>query len=161
MAGPHRRRRGQEPARRRVEIRVTEAEYHLLRAAAAGRAGRGVSLARFVIEAGLAAAGSPSTSAQGLTSGQGSTSGQGMVCGRCAVPGRSSAVGRSAASRGVLAAEITEAVAAVNRVGNNLNQLAREKNATGRRPAGTAAEVERARVALERLARVAQRGGAS
>jgi hypothetical protein len=53
-------------------------------------------------------------------------------------------------------AEIMDAVTAVNRVGNNLNQLAREKNATGQRPAGTHVEVQRALNALDRLTKVTE-----
>lgn len=131
MTGPHRRRRGQEPARRRVEIRVTEAEYQALCAAAAARVGRGVSLSRYITEAALAAAGEP------------------VVAVRVSAPNR------------LVLAEIVDAVVAVNRVGNNLNQLAREKNATGQRPEGTIPEVERARAALERLALLAEEAGRS
>ncbi|GLY18002.1 hypothetical protein Kisp01_50160 [Kineosporia sp. NBRC 101677] len=106
---------------------MTEAEYQALLRAAAGGAGRGVSLARFITEAALTAAGEPRTAS------------------RAAAPSR------------LALAEIMDAVAAVNRVGNNLNQLAREKNATGQRPVGTVGEVERARTALQRLAEKAER----
>jgi hypothetical protein len=54
-------------------------------------------------------------------------------------------------------AEVMTAVAAVNRVGNNLNQLAREKNVTGLRPVGARAVEERALAALTRLAEAAER----
>ncbi len=132
MTGPHRRRRGQEPARHRVEIRVTEAEYRALRTVAAARVGRGLSLSRFIIEAALAAAGEPAP--------------------------RAPLIG---APSGLVLAEIMDAVVAVNRVGNNLNQLARVGNATGVWPAGTPAEVQRARLALERLAVLAEDAGRS
>ena len=127
MPGPRRRRRGARPAARRITINLTEAEHQTLVDAAA-RPGLGVSAARFVAEAALAASG--------------------------AVPARVPT--RSAPSR-LVVAEIVEATAAVSRVGNNLNQLAREKNATGRRPPGTVVEVEAARTALERLAEIADR----
>lgn len=129
MAGPRRRRRGFRPAPRKVEIRLTEAEHHAIRDAAS-RPGRGLSIARFVAEAALTAAG--------------------------ALP--PPAARRRSPSR-LAMAEIADAVAAVNRVGNNLNQLAREKNATGLRPVGTHAEVERALAALEHLAEVADGAG--
>jgi hypothetical protein len=126
MAGPRRRRRLPRPARHRVEIRLTDAEHQAIREAAS-RPGRGVSVARFVAEAALIAAGAtppPPT------------------------PHR-------APSR-LAMAEILDAVTAVNRIGNNLNQLAREKNATGVRPASTYAEIQRALTALDRLAQVAE-----
>jgi hypothetical protein len=127
MTGPRRRRRGPRPAQCRVEIRLTDAELTAIRAAAAGP-GSGVSVARFVTEAALTAAGAtPPAPTQ-----------------------------RRAPSRLVLA-EIAAAVAAVNRVGNNLNQLAREKNATGLRPIGTADQITRALAALDRLAEAADR----
>jgi hypothetical protein len=56
-------------------------------------------------------------------------------------------------------AEILDAVSAVNRIGNNLNQLAREKNTTGLRPVGAYAEIGRALDALDRLARTADSAG--
>jgi hypothetical protein len=126
MAGPRRRRRLPRPTRHRVEIRLTDAEHQAIRNAAL-RPGRGVSVARFVAEAALIAAGAtppPPT--------------------------------RHRAPSKLAMAEILDAVTAVNRVGNNLNQLAREKNATGFRPAGTPAEVQRALSALDRLAKVAE-----
>lgn len=126
MAGPRRRRRGPRPAPRKVTIRLTDAEHQAIRDAAA-RPGRGVSLARFVAEAALIAAGATPPP-----------------------PVRSRAPSRLAM------AEILDAVTAVNRIGNNLNQLAREKNATGFRPAGTRAEIQRALSALDRLAQVAE-----
>jgi hypothetical protein len=48
-------------------------------------------------------------------------------------------------------------VTAVNRVGNNLNQLAREKNTTGLRPVGTREVEQQVLAALARLAEVAER----
>ena len=125
MAGPRRRRRLPRPARHRVEIYLTDAEHQAIREAAA-RPGRGVSVARFVAEAALIAAGAAP-----------------------APPTRQRAPSRLAM------AEILDAVTAVNRIGNNLNQVAREKNATGIRPAGTQAEIKRALSALDRLAEVA------
>jgi hypothetical protein len=127
MAGPRRRRRGPRPAPRKIEIRLTEAEYRAIRQAAAARPGRGVSLARFAAEAALIAAG--------------------------ATLARPPA--RGSPSRLALA-EIADAVTAVNRIGNNLNQLAREKNAIGLRPVGTYAEIQRALGALDRLAQLAE-----
>ncbi len=112
---------------RRLEIRLTDEEYRAVHAAAAGP-GRGVSLSRFVAEAALSAAGAVP-----------------------AVP-----VPRRAPSRLVLA-EVMEAVTAVNRVGNNLNQLAREKNTTGLRPVGAREVEQRVLVALARLTEVAER----
>jgi uncharacterized protein (DUF1778 family) len=129
MAGPCRRRRLPRPARHRVEIRLTDAEHRTIREAAS-RPGRGVSVARFVAEAALRAAGATPT------------------------PSSTATARRRSPSRLVLA-EIADATAAVNRVGNNLNQLAREKNATGRRPVGTAVQVQRAMSALQRLADIA------
>ena len=132
MAGPRRRPRGPAPAPRRVEIRVAETEHAELRAAAS-RPGRGVSVARFVADAALAAARDQPTPSP-----------------------------RSAPSRLALA-EVVDAVTAVNRVGNNLNQLAREKNVTGLRPVGSL-DAERAALdALARLAVAAERatGGAA
>jgi hypothetical protein len=127
MAGPRRRPRRPTPAARRIEIRLTDEEYRAVHAAAAGP-GRGVSLARFVAEAALTAAGTVP-----------------------AVPAP-----RRAPSRLVLA-EVLEAVTALNRVGNNLNQLAREKNTTGLCPVGAREVEQRALVALARLAEVAER----
>lgn len=127
MPNPRRRRRRTGPTGKRISIRLTAVEHQALEDAAAGP-GLGVSVARFVAEAALTAAG--------------------------ATPPR--ALSRSAPSRLALA-EIAEATSAVNRVGNNLNQLAREKNATGRRPPGTFAEVEQALVALDRLTGIADR----
>ncbi len=133
MAGPRRRPRGPDPANRRLVIRLTDAELTAIRRAAAAP-GRGTSLSRFVADAALAAAGAAD---------------QRPPLGR-------------APSRLVLA-EVMEAVAAVNRVGNNLNQLAREKNATGLRPAASRQVEQRVLAALHRLADVADRavGGPS
>jgi hypothetical protein len=50
-----------------------------------------------------------------------------------------------------------DAVTAVNRVGNNLNQLARDRNITGLRPVGSWDAEQRAIAALHRLAEVAER----
>jgi hypothetical protein len=130
MAGPRRRRRLPRPARHRVEIRLTDAEHHAIREAAS-RPGRGVSVARFVAEAALIAAGATPPP-----------------------PTRHRAPSRLAM------AEILDAVTAVNRIGNNLNQLTREKNATGVRPAGTYAEIQRALTVLDRLAQVAESASA-
>ena len=132
MAGPRRRPRGLSPAPRKVEIRLTVAEHDELRVAAS-RPGRGVSVARFVADAALAAARDQP------------------------VP-----MPRAAPSRLALA-EVVDAVTAVNRVGNNLNQLAREKNATGLRPVGARDVEQRALAALARLAAAAERavGGAA
>jgi hypothetical protein len=60
-------------------------------------------------------------------------------------------------------AEVVDAVTAVNRVGNNLNQLVREKNVTGLRPVGSRDAEHRALAALARLAAAAERaaGGAA
>jgi hypothetical protein len=124
MAGPRRRRRGPRPAPRKVTIRLTDAEYRAIRQAAS-RPGRGVSLSRYVAEAALAAAGATPPPP---------------------TPRRSPSK--------LVMAEIMDAVTAVNRVGNNLNQLAREKNATGQRPAGTHVEIQRALNALDRLTKV-------
>jgi hypothetical protein len=86
-------------------------------------------MARFVAEAALAAAGAaPPTSS-------------------CAV---------RAPSRLALA-ELMDAVTAVNRVGNNLNQLARERNITGLRPVGSHDAEQRASAALTRLSEIAER----
>ena len=126
MVGPRRRRRLARPARHRVEIRLTDSEHQAIREAAS-RPGRGVSVARFVAEAALIAAGATPPP-----------------------PTRSRAPSRLAM------AEILDVVTAVNRIGNNLNQLAREKNATGYRPAGTHAEIQRALNALDRLAQVTE-----
>lgn len=129
MAGPRRRPRRHADARRRVEVRFTDTEYTTVQDAAAGP-GRGVSLSRFVAEAALAAAGSPARTTP--------------------------AASRGAPSRLVLA-EVMEATAAVNRVGNNLNQLARQKNTTGRRPVGSLETEARVLAALARLAEAADR----
>jgi hypothetical protein len=128
VTGPRRRRRGSAPARRRLEIRLTDAEYDTIAAGAAHGPGRPLSLARYVTEAALAAAGATAT------------------------PPRQS----RAPSRLALA-EVMDAVTAVTRVGNNLNQLAREKNITGLRPVGTRDAEQRALAALHRLAEVAER----
>jgi hypothetical protein len=127
MAGPRRRRRGPLPAPHKIEIRLTEAEYLAIGQAAA-RPGRGVSLARFVAEAALTAAEATPPPPPGRT--------------------------RSPSK--LVIAEIMDAVTAVNRVGNNLNQRAREKNATGLRPVGTHAEVQRTLTALQHLADIAE-----
>lgn len=94
---------------------------------AAAGPGRGVSVARFVADAALTTAG----------------------------VSRPPPV-RAAPSR-VALAEIAEAVAAVSRVGNNLNQLAREKNATGWRPVGSREVEQRVLAALGRLAEICER----
>ena len=131
MAGPRRRPRHPD-ARRRLQVRFTAAEYATVRDAAA-RPGRGVSLSRFVADAALTAAQQSEA-----------------TCGRC--PKR----GRGAPSRLVLA-EVMEATAAVNRVGNNLNQLARARNTTGLRPVGSREVEQRVLAALVRLAEAADR----
>lgn len=121
-----------------MEVRFTDAEYAAVRDAAAGP-GRGVSLARFVAEAALAAA-----------VGAAGTAG----------PGGAGRTARRAPSRVVSAvalAEVAAAVAALTRVGNNLNQLAREKNATGWRPVGAREVEQQALAALARLGEVADR----
>jgi uncharacterized protein (DUF1778 family) len=133
MTGPRRRRRGIGLVARKVEVRLSPDEYATIKGAAAAP-GRGVTLSRYIAEAALAAAGtSPVTSSE-----------------------------RRPPSQLVLA-EVMDAVTAVNRVGNNLNQLAREKNITGLRPVGTLDEERRARAALGRLAEAAERaaGGAA
>ena len=94
---------------------------------AARRIGRGVSLSRFMADATLQAAGTQTPPSS-----------------------------RSAPSSLALA-EVMDAVTAVNRIGNNLNQLAREKYITGLRPVGAFEEEQRARTALARLADTAQR----
>ena len=127
MTGPRRRRRGPTPAPRKITVRLSEDEHHAVREAAATRPGRGVSMARFVAEAALAAANNEPPQPPS----------------------------RGSPSRLVLA-EIVDAVSAVNRVGNNLNQIAREKNATGHRPANAQQEVQRALNALDQLAQVAE-----
>ena len=111
---------------RKVEVRLSAGEYDVI-ARAARRVGRGVSLSRYLAEAALRAAGPQPP------------------------PQRA----RSAPSS-VALAEVMAAVVAVNRIGNNLNQLARERNITGERPVGAFAEEQRARVALARLADVAE-----
>lgn len=118
---------------RKVEVRLSALEYESVRRAAQ-RVGRGVSLSRYMAEASLAAAG--------------------------ATPPPVST--RSAPSPLALA-EVMDAVTAVNRIGNNLNQLARERNITGLRPVGAFEEEQRARSALARLADIAERaaGGAA
>jgi len=128
VTGPRRRRRGPSPATCRIEIRLTPHERDAIAAAARRGPGRPVSLARFVAEAALAAAG--------------------------AAPVQPRAV--RAPTRLALA-ELMDAVTAVNRVGNNLNQLAREKNITGLRPVGTRDAEQRALAALRHLAEVAER----
>jgi hypothetical protein len=97
--------------------------------AAASGPGRGVSLSRFVAEAALAAARHQP------------------------VPTPSRAPSRLAL------AEIADAVVAVNRVGNNLNQLARERNVTGERPRASRMVEERVLAALVRLTAVVDRAG--
>ena len=136
MAGPRRRPRHPDGARRRVQVHFTAAEHAAVRDAAADQPGRGVSLSRFVADAALAAADTNRPGSGG--------------CGRC--PARR----RGAPSRLVLA-EVMEATAAVNRVGNNLNQLAREKNITGWRPVGSSEVEQRVLDALTRLAEAADR----
>lgn len=128
MTGPRRRRRGATPAARRIELRLTHDEYDAIAAAARRGPGRPLSLARYVAEAALAAAG--------------------------ALPAAPRQV--RAPSRLALA-EVMDAVAAVNRVGNNLNQLAREKNISGLRPVGSWETEQRVLAALHRLAEVAER----
>ena len=127
MTGP--RRRPRRPGRRmhRVDVRFTDDELAALRRAAAAP-GKGLSVARFVAEAALVAADARPPAT---------------------TPGH-------APSRLVLA-EVMAAVAAVNRVGNNLNQLAREKNATGLRPVGSREAEEQALSALARLTDAARR----
>lgn len=115
---------------RKVEVRLSAGEYDAI-ADAAGQVGRGVSLSRYMAEAALRAAGSQPLAA----------------------------TPRSAPSS-VVVAEVMAAVVAVNRIGNNLNQLARERNITGERPVGAFAEEQRARVALARLADCADRASA-
>jgi hypothetical protein len=56
-------------------------------------------------------------------------------------------------------AEIADAVTAVNRVGNNLNQLAREYNVTGVHPPATEVQVRRTLDALHRLGDIAEAAG--
>jgi hypothetical protein len=134
MTGPRRRRRGSAPAARKVEIRLSEGEHAAIAAASARGPGRALSIARFVTEAALSAAGATPPAPK---------------------------VGRTP-SRLALA-ELMDAVTAVNRTGNNLNQLARERNATGLRPVGSWEVEQRALAALQRLADVAERiaGGAA
>lgn len=127
MSGPRRRPRNSGGAPHRIAVRLTEHEYVAIRHAACA-SGRRVSVARFVAEAAIIAAGAAPPPAPP----------------------------RRAPSRLVLA-EVADAVAAVNRVGNNLNQLAREKNATGLRPVGSLETERRALAALDRLAHVAER----
>ena len=127
MSGPRRRRRNPGQRMHRVEVRFTDEELAAIRDASAAP-GKGLSVARFVAEAALVAA---------------------DVRPAATRPGH-------APSRLVLA-EVMSAVAAVNRIGNNLNQLAREKNTTGLRPAGTRDAEERVLAALERLAEAAAR----
>lgn len=126
--GPRRRRRG-TPHVRRLVVRLTDHEHALLAEAAGRGPGRPLSLSRYIAEAALAAAGAAAPE-----------------------PARQ----LRAPSRLALA-ELMDAVTAVNRVGNNLNQLTREKNATGLRPVGTREAEERALAALRRLADVAER----
>lgn len=105
----------------------SDAELVLLRQAAA-TPGRGVTVARFVAEAALVAAGRPP-----------------VTTGKRRPPSR------------VALAEIALAAAAVNRIGNNLNQLAREYNATGQRAVGTSAAVVQAEKALQELTDAVQK----
>lgn len=136
MAGPRRRPRQPDGARRRVQVHFTDAEHAAVRDAAADQPGRGVSLSRFVADAALAAADTNQAGAD--------------LCGRC--PTRR----RGAPPRLVLA-EVMEATAAVNRVGNNLNQLARQKNITGLRPVSSRDVEQRVRETLARLVNAADR----
>ncbi len=129
MAGPRRRRRGAAAARQLL-VRFTDAEYASVRDAAKARPGRGVSMSRFVAEAALTAAGSPA---------------------------RTAPIGGGGAPSRLVLAEVMEATAAVNRVGNNLNQLAREKNTTGQRPVGSLEVEARVLAALQLLAEAADR----
>ena len=126
MSGPRRRPRTAGGAPRRVVVRFTDPEYAAIRRAACAP-GRQVSVARFVAEAALVAA-------------------------DAAQPPREQG---KAPSRLVLA-ELVAAVAAVNRVGNNLNQLSREKNITGLRPVGSLETERHCLAALRRLAEVAE-----
>ena len=129
MAGPRRRRRGAAAARQLL-VRFTDAEYASVRDAAKARPGRGVSMSRFVAEAALTAAGSPA---------------------------RTAPIGGGGAPSRLVLAEVMEATAAVNRVGNNLNQLARERNTTGQRPVRSLEMEARVLAALQRLAEAADR----
>jgi hypothetical protein len=134
MTGPRRRRRRPGSAPRRIEVRLSEEEHAAIVTAAGRGPGRPLSLARFVAEAALVAAGAAPPAR---------------------TPGR-------APSR-LVVAEVMDAVSAVNRVGNNLNQLARERNITGLRAVGTRDAERRALAALNRLADAAERaaGGAA
>ena len=125
--GPRRRRRG-TPHVRRLLVRLTDHEHAQLAEAAGRGPGRPLSLSRYVAEAALAAAGAALEPAR-----------QPRAPSRLAL------------------AELMDAVTVVNRVGNNLNQLAREKNITGLRPVGAREAEERALAALRRLADVAER----
>jgi uncharacterized protein (DUF1778 family) len=127
VTGPRRRRRASTRADRRLVLRLTAVEHAAIAAAAARVPGRPVTLARFVAEAALTAAGPLPADRQ------------------VRAPSR------------LALAELMEAVTAVNRIGNNLNQLAREKNVTGLRPASTRDAEQRAIAALNRLAEVAER----
>lgn len=127
MNGPRRRPRSAGERMRRVDVRFSDDELDAIRLAAAAP-GCGVSVARFVAEAALVAADARPPAPR---------------------PGH-------APSRLVLA-EVMAAVAAVNRVGNNLNQLARENNTTGLRPVGARDAEEQALDALARLAEAAAR----
>jgi hypothetical protein len=127
MVGP-RRRPGLAPTRCRIDFYLTPDEHRAIAEAAQRGPGRPLSLSRFVADAALAAAGAKPPAPR---------------------PGR-------APSRLALA-EVMDAVTAVNRVGNNLNQLARERNATGLRPVGSLEAEHRALAALHRLAEVAER----
>ena len=131
MTGPRRRRRGIGPVARKVEVRLSADEYATIKEAA-GVPGRRVTLSRFIAEAALAATGTSSPT-----------------------PSE-----RRPPSQ-LMLAEVMDAVTAVNRVGNNLNQLAREKNVTGLRPVGALDEERRARAALVRLAEAAERAAGS
>lgn len=139
-AGPRRRPRTAD-GRRRVEVHLSEAELSAIRAAADGP-GRGLSLSRFIAEAALQAA--------AVVAAEGS--------GAPIAPSRQSEAVTRAGWRqsSTLLGEIADAVAAVNRVGNNLNQLARERNATGLRPVGSLATELHALSALQHLAKVAE-----
>lgn len=140
-AGPRRRPRRPPRTGHTIEARFDTAEFAAVRDAAARRPGRGVSLSRFVADAAVSAA----TTAAGNGGGE---------CGRC--PRRE----RRAPSAVVLA-EVMAATAAVNRVGNNLNQLAREQNATGLRPVGAREVERRVLAALSVLAEVVERAAGS
>lgn len=128
VAGRRRRRPGAASDVHRVEIRLSHAEYRAISAATRRVPGRPLSLSRYIGEAALAAAGAAPPPQRQVRS-----------------PSR------------LALAELMDAVTAVNRVGNNLNQLAREKNTTGLRPVGTRDAEHRALAALHRLAAVVER----